>query len=345
MHIFQNRILTKLIKYQIKALCNSSHLREHNLKPPWKILFFGTDEFSLASLKALHSEYRKGDLLNKLEVVTSLKNKKNAVCKFASKEQLVVYNWPISSPECHGFHVGLVVSFGHLIPKDIITAFPLGMLNVHASLLPRWRGAAPIIYALANGDKKTGVTIMKIKPDKFDIGEIVTQASVDIPDDTKMPDLYHTLAILGAQTLVEVLDNLPANLNSAVPQSENGITFAPRIDSKIAYVDWQRMSAKDVYNLQRAIMGMFHLTTKFNNIPIKLYDIHKSNKIVVDNCEDNIKPGSVVYDKKHKTLQIQCADGNWIMVKTIGVPGKRMSAADFNNGFVSKQTQKLVVFR
>lgn len=99
------------------------------------------------------------------------------------------------------------------------------MLNVHASLLPRWRGAAPVIYALANGDKKTGVTIMKIEPDKFDIGEIITQRCVDIPDDAKMPDLYRTLATLGAQTLVGMLDNLPANLNNAVAQSENGITF------------------------------------------------------------------------------------------------------------------------
>lgn len=106
------------------------------------------------------------------------------------------------------------------------------------------------------------------------------------------------------------------------------------------------MSAKDVYNLQRAVTGMFHLTTKFNNIPIKLYDISKANnKIVADNCKNSIKPGSVVYDKQHKTLQIQCADGNWITVKTIGLPGKRMSAADFNNGFISKQIQKLVIFR
>lgn len=99
------------------------------------------------------------------------------------------------------------------------------MLNVHASLLPRWRGAAPIIYAIANGDKTTGITIMKLKPHKFDIGEIVDQAAIDITDDMKMPELHNRLATLGASVLVNVLKQLPDKLKSAKEQPENGVTF------------------------------------------------------------------------------------------------------------------------
>lgn len=99
------------------------------------------------------------------------------------------------------------------------------MLNVHASLLPRWRGAAPIIYAIANGDKKTGITIMKLKPHKFDVGEIVDQAVVDITDNMKMPELHDRLASLGASVLIDVLKELPDKLNNAKAQPENGFTL------------------------------------------------------------------------------------------------------------------------
>lgn len=99
------------------------------------------------------------------------------------------------------------------------------MLNVHASLLPRWRGAAPIIHTLANGDKKTGVTIMTIKPKHFDIGDIVFQETVLISDDTNLPQLYYNLANLGAEILVEELYKLPDNIYSAKPQTDEGVTF------------------------------------------------------------------------------------------------------------------------
>lgn len=144
------------------------------------------------------------------------------------------------------YDLGLVVSFGHLIPEKVINQFPMylfnyfmlflllfdyncrGILNVHASLLPRWRGAAPIIYALANGDTKTGVTIMKIKPEKFDVGDIVSQVVVDIPKDIKMPELHRKLGSTGAEELVRIVKKLPEALNNVKPQSEQNVTFGIR---------------------------------------------------------------------------------------------------------------------
>lgn len=99
------------------------------------------------------------------------------------------------------------------------------MLNVHASLLPRWRGAAPIIYAIANGDQQTGVSIMKIQPKKFDCGEILLQKIIDIPNDIKMPELYAQLASLGAETLVKSLNDLTNLLENCSKQTEEGVTF------------------------------------------------------------------------------------------------------------------------
>lgn len=100
-----------------------------------------------------------------------------------------------------------------------------GMLNVHASLLPRWRGAAPIIYALANGDTETGVTVMQIKPKKFDIGEILMQRKVSISDNMTMPELHNTLGQLGAKCLVETIKNLEDYLLNCKPQSSKGVTY------------------------------------------------------------------------------------------------------------------------
>lgn len=100
-----------------------------------------------------------------------------------------------------------------------------GIINVHASLLPRWRGAAPIIHSIANGDMKTGVTIMKIHPKKFDIGEILAQEEVDISENTKMPELYIKLADVGAKLLVSCLENLTDRIRDAKPQPLDGITY------------------------------------------------------------------------------------------------------------------------
>lgn len=100
-----------------------------------------------------------------------------------------------------------------------------GILNVHASLLPRWRGAAPIVYALAKGDTETGVTIMRIKPNHYDVGEIVMQNKIQIEPHIKMPELYQTLCEMGALSLVSTLKELPEALEKAKPQSNVGITF------------------------------------------------------------------------------------------------------------------------
>jgi len=111
-------------------------------------------------------------LSDRLGVVTSFKSPANCVRTYAEKEKLPLQKWPIDPSVCPQFDLGVVVSFGHLIPASIINGFPYGMINVHASLLPKWRGAAPIIYAIMKGDASTGVSIMKIEPHRFDIGDV-----------------------------------------------------------------------------------------------------------------------------------------------------------------------------
>lgn len=100
-----------------------------------------------------------------------------------------------------------------------------GMINVHASLLPRWRGASPIIYAILNEDQTTGVTIMKIHPHKFDVGDIIAQKVIPIPKNVLMPELHQTLANEGAQLLLDCIHRVPDSLKSSRMQSDSNVTY------------------------------------------------------------------------------------------------------------------------
>lgn len=100
-----------------------------------------------------------------------------------------------------------------------------GIVNVHASLLPRWRGASPIIHAILNEDRVTGVSIMKIHPDKFDVGEILAQKEVPIPNAVLMPELHEKLAEAGAQLLVECIESAPVSFQNAKQQDNTNVTY------------------------------------------------------------------------------------------------------------------------
>ncbi|KYN21043.1 Methionyl-tRNA formyltransferase, mitochondrial [Trachymyrmex cornetzi] len=242
---------------------------------PWNVLFFGTSNFSLESLRSLYNEYRAKKLC-RLEVVSVCKEKKNVVIQYAEEKGIIVNEWPLeNNPQ--DFHIGIVVAFGHLIPLNIINSFPLGILNVHNSLLPRWRGAAPDIYTLMKGDTQTGITIMRVAK-KFDTGDIVTQEKIDIHADETRPELNMKLAKLGANVLIDVIGKLPQVLSSSRPQGKLGVTYAPKVSSKTSLVKWDEMTAKNVYDLQRALLGLYPLKTKFDDVTIKLLDVRQTSK-------------------------------------------------------------------
>ncbi|CAG9769280.1 unnamed protein product [Ceutorhynchus assimilis] len=327
--------IRNIVKYSIRIYSNNVQPIT-TTKKPWKVLFFGSDEFSLYSLKAVLNQYKNSSgMFSRLEVVTC--SQLNPIWKFSKEHKLPCQKWPPDLAGCE-YDLGLVVSFGHLIPKQIISKFPLGMLNVHGSLLPRWRGASPIVYALANGDKETGVTIMRIRPNKFDVGEILYQEKIAISHDIEMPELHEQLGKLGAKCLIDTLWNIDERLANSVPQPSEGVTYAPKISPDFAKVKWNTSTAKDLYNLQRALKSIHPLKTSWNSIPVKLFDAE-----IWPKDEEHRNPGFVVYSKKNKLLLIECANRTWISVKKVGVQGKKiMNAADFHNGFISKVPENTI---
>ncbi|XP_013118630.2 methionyl-tRNA formyltransferase, mitochondrial [Stomoxys calcitrans] len=325
-------MLLNCFKYKRKIF----HVRDYTTTTKGKklnVLFFGKDTFSLPSLKVLH-KHSDGNL----GVVSSFKSPANCVRLYAERQNIPLYKWPLTTDQCKPYDLGVVVSFGHMIPTKIIQAFPLGMINVHASLLPQWRGAAPIIYALMNNDKETGVSIMRIEPKRFDIGDIFAQKSVKIEPETFMPHLHKKLSQEGADLLWQVIAGYPSSFENPLKQSDENATYAPKITASIYEIDWNHLTAAEVCNRYRALYGFKSLTSKFQMKTIELLEL----SMPPENSDQHLSkplpaPGFLTYHRERKCLRVQCANNTFVEVHRLRVEGKKaMSAMDFNNGFLKK---------
>jgi methionyl-tRNA formyltransferase len=141
--------------------------------------------------------------------------------------------------QAHGADAAVVVAYGLILPKAVLDGFPLGAFNVHASLLPRWRGAAPIHRAVMAGDQETGVTIMRME-EGLDTGPIVLQRAVTIAPDATTGDLHDDLARLGASLMAIALGALERGSLQVTPQPQTGVTYAAKIDKRETRIDWTR---------------------------------------------------------------------------------------------------------
>ncbi|KAG8145189.1 hypothetical protein E2320_013552 [Naja naja] len=281
-------------------------------KPPWRVLFFGTDHFSSEILRALQAARvpRPDQLVDHLEVVTlpPSHSKVLPVKKYAEQLQLPIHIWPdVGAWET--FDVGVVASFGRLLSEDLIQKFPYGMLNVHPSYLPRWRGPAPIIHTVLHGDTVTGVTIMQIRPKRFD--------------------------------LIAVLQNLPESLSKKKEQPKEGVTHAPKVTIAMSCIQWEEQTAEQILRTHRALGAMMPLKTLWMGSSVKLLDFEEeemlpdfTDKVV---AEKEAIPGLVLYHKQLKILMIQCKEG-WVGVKTI-IHKKKLTATDFYNGYLHSWLQ------
>eukprot|EP00095_Tigriopus_kingsejongensis_P007565 maker-scaffold369_size193746-snap-gene-0.35 protein:Tk07565 transcript:maker-scaffold369_size193746-snap-gene-0.35-mRNA-1 annotation:"methionyl-trna mitochondrial-like" len=195
---------------------------------PLKVLFFGTDQFSFQTLQALRrQQLDPQSRIDGLEVCSPrMRDLVPKVREFSLHEGLPLHDqWPPRTEDLRDFDVGVVASFGKLIPKHIIETFPRGVLNVHASLLPRWRGASPIAHAIWHGDSETGISIMEVEPHHFDIGHVLAVDKCSIlPDETRQ-ELTQKLGPIGAELMVKVLEDLESYQARKQPQSEAGITY------------------------------------------------------------------------------------------------------------------------
>ena len=299
-----------------------------------RIVFMGTPSFAVSSLKALLDAK-----MNVVGVVTApdkpagrgMQLQQSAVKQFALEHQLpIAQPEKLKSPEFFAQiqawqpDIQIVVAF-RMLPESIWSLPPMGTLNVHGSLLPKYRGAAPINWAIINGEKETGVTTFRLQH-AIDTGDILLQERIPISPDMTAGELHDTMMEVGAQTLVKTLHELIAGTIQSKPQEETlAILHAPKIFTKDCQIDWQQPVAQ-IHNLIRGLAPFPGALTKVDGKIVKLF----ITSIVNENPKEPI--GSFVTDGK-TYARFACSNG-YIQLKDIQWEGKkRMPIADFLRGY------------
>lgn len=214
----------------------------------------------------------------------------------------------------------VVAAYGLLLPGSFLQATPHGAINVHASLLPRWRGAAPIQRALLADDRRTGISIMRMDAG-LDTGPVFVQRAIDIGAQEDFGTLHDTLAALGADALIETLAALVAGNARAMPQPEQGVTYAPKIEKGETHLDWRRPAVE----LERAVRAFRPSPGALARLGDQLVKVWRASVV-----EQSGSAGSVLLARE--ALHVACGTQALAIEELQPAGGRRMAIADFLRG-------------
>ena len=300
-----------------------------------RIVFMGTPDFAVGSLQAL-CESGKHEILAVVTQPDRPKGRGNKllqtpVKEYALEQGLTVYQpQKVKTPEfvelLHDLQPELIVvaAFGQFLSKEILELPKYGCINVHASLLPKYRGAAPIQYAIIKGEKESGVTIMQMDIG-MDTGAMLDKVVVPIEENTTMGELHDALREQGATLLLQVIDKIAAGTAVAEPQDDAQATYATLLDRSMEHIDWSK-TAQEVHNLIRGFNPAPSTFTKLSN--------GKSLKIWGSKMTDKSSAaaaGTVIETGKHSFF-VACGEGVLEITEVQPESKKRMPAQVFLNG-------------
>ena len=218
----------------------------------------------------------------------------------------------------------VVVAYGRILPDDILAVPQYGAVNVHGSLLPKYRGAAPIQWSVLNGDKVTGVSTMYLASE-MDTGDVIYTSSTEIGEYESSSELFDRLMNMGAELLVKTLVDIEKGIAPRTPQDHSEATYVGQLDKSICPIEWNktpRQVLKHIYGLQPWPVATMELEGKTYRVFAAEYTENRTEKA----------PGSVV-SAGNAGLEIACAEGETLMITELQAPGKkRMSAGDFLRG-------------
>lgn len=298
-----------------------------------KIAFAGTPEFAVPSLEALvHAGHRVSAVYTQPDrpAGRGLKTGVSAIKAAALKHGLAIRqpttlrsDAVLQILEDDAPELMIVVAYGLIIPESVLRVPRLGCVNVHASLLPRWRGAAPIQRAILAGDNMSGVTIMQMDAG-LDTGPVLATAHCPIETDMNAAVLHDRLARLGASTLVNLLDQHPGTLPDPRPQDEQGACYAHKIDKAEARVDWGQ-SAAQIERQVRAFNPWPIAFTEFRGRSLRLWSASELDRRPQDGA-----PGTIVATSR-EGIDVACGEGH-LRIKELQLAGKRrLTAPEFLN--------------
>lgn len=295
-----------------------------------RVVFFGTPEFAVPSLRALLEEG-----FDVVAVVTQPDRprgrSRSQLVPPPIKQLALEEDLPVLQPErptgefAHQLRamspdVGVVVAYGHILKPEILAIPPLGMLNVHASMLPRLRGAAPITWSILNGDETTGVSVMQMEAG-LDTGPVLHQIETEVAPDETAGELAERLAELGAAALVEVLTLLEGQAARAIPQDHTRATQAPKVSRALARLDW----SSDAATLARTVRAFDPepgAWAMLGEQEVKLFGGRVSNA--------SGEPGTILAAKE--SLVIATGVGALEVAEVQPAGKRRMSAAEWVRG-------------
>ncbi len=220
----------------------------------------------------------------------------------------------------------IVIAYGKILPKEILSIPKKGCINVHASLLPAYRGAAPINWAIIKGEKKTGITTMYMD-EGLDTGDIILQREIEISDSMTAGELHDQLSELGREVLLDTLSLIENNQAPRISQEDCQYSYAPMIDKRLGKIDWNR-SAKDIVNLIRGVNPWPGAYTFFEGRKIKIWEA----KIYKEEEKIQCKPGTVLKYIPKIGLIVKSGKG-LLAIQQIQVPNyKKMDIDSYMNG-------------
>ena len=300
-----------------------------------RIVFMGTPDFAVGSLQAL-CESGKHEILAVVTQPDRPKGRGNKllqtpVKEYALEQGLTVYQpQKVKTPEfvelLHDLQPELIVvaAFGQFLNKEILELPKYGCINVHASLLPKYRGAAPIQYAIIKGEKESGVTIMQMDIG-MDTGAMLDKVVVPIAENTTMGELHDALREQGAALLIEVIDKIAAGTAVAEPQDNEQATYATLLDRSMEHIDWSK-TAQEVHNLIRGFNPAPSTFTKLpNGKSLKIWGSKMIDK------SSAAAAGTVIETGKHSFF-VACGEGVLEITEVQPESKKRMPAQVFLNG-------------
>lgn len=231
-----------------------------------------------------------------------------------------------------------VVSYGVILPKSFLKIPPMGCINVHPSMLPKYRGPAPIQWAILNGDKNTGVTIMYLN-EQMDAGDIIKQKEVEIGEDETTGELWNRLSTIGADLLLESVRNIEAGTATRTHQSEE-FTLAPMLDKEMSKIDWKEKESYQIKNLVRGLNPIMGTYSFFNGKKVKFWKVKSLSKEEFINIAQGFEhleyetstEGTVIMVNEKKGLYIKAKGGIISVIEIQGENAKRMNIGDFLRG-------------
>lgn len=299
-----------------------------------RIVFMGTPEFAVPSLRQLIADGHEI-----VCVLTQPDKPKNRGMKLmpspvkvvAMEHQIEVYQ-PATLKSGEALErlsalkpeLIVVAAYGKILPKEILDLPRLGCINVHSSLLPRYRGAAPINWAILNGETETGVTIMYMA-EGLDTGDIISQRATAIDPDETVESLHDRLALLGAELLRETVAAIGAGTAQRVPQNDAESCYAPMLSRQLSPIDFSR-SAHEIHNQVRGLIPWPATTMEIKGQTFKIFAVEETGM-------DSTQGAGTLLGADKQGINVVCGDGKVLRILELQAPGKkRMRAVDYLRG-------------